>query len=53
MREDLEGLGEGEEYDQNIFKLAPWQWAKRHLVGGGVLISVRGRADGSPLFILA
>lgn len=30
-----------------------WQWTKGHLVGGGVLISVRDRADGSPLFILA
>ena len=26
---------------------------KKHPVGGVVLISVRGRADGSPLFILA
>lgn len=33
--------------------LTPWQWAKRHFVGGGVLISIRGREDGSPLFILA
>jgi hypothetical protein len=30
----------------------PWPWAKRHRNGGGVLISVRDRADGSPLFIL-
>jgi len=29
----------------------PWHWAKRHL-GGGVLISVGDRADGSPLVIL-
>ena len=29
------------------------QWAKKHFVGGRVLTSVRGRADGSPLFILA
>ena len=48
----MEGFCRGEEYDQNIFKLAPWQWAKRHLVGGDVPISVRNRADGSPLCIL-
>lgn len=24
----------------------PWQWIKGHLGGGGVLLSVRGRADG-------
>ena len=23
----------------------PWQWAKRHLIGGVALISVRGKAD--------
>lgn len=26
---------------------SPRQWAKRHLVGGGVLVSVKGRAGGS------
>lgn len=26
-------------------KKTPWQWAKRHLIGGGALESVRGKAD--------
>jgi hypothetical protein len=35
----------------NLISPHHWQWAKRYL-GGGVLLSVRGRTDGSPLFIL-
>ena len=33
--------------------LSPWEWIKRHLVGWVGLISVRSRAEGSALYILA
>ena len=42
-----------EHSEVKALKCHTWQWAKSHLVGGVALISVRDRADGSPLFILA